>query len=163
MPDALADPVEMTAFVDCVVAHELTHLTEAFDPTTWASSLGPMWVSELYANLGMWAYFAQEEPAELHRIAQLADASRAAGAHGWPVRDLDRMPESLQHSAGHYVWFQMLLILLARQIWETTGPPALAAYRSALHGKSLSPTETVAALDEISPGLAQRLHRWPAI
>jgi hypothetical protein len=161
--EALTDPAEMTAFVDCVVAHELTHLTETFDTDTWASSLGPMWVSELYANLGMWGYFAEEEPAELRRIVQLAEATRAAGVDRWPVRELERMPESLQHGPGHYVWFQMLLILLARHIWETTGPTALATYRATLDGKSLSPAETVAALDEIAPGLAERLHRWPSV
>lgn len=163
IPEALTDPVELTAFVDCVVAHELTHLTETFDTQTWASSLGPMWVSELYANLGMWGYLAEEEPAELDRIAQLAEASRAAGADGWPVRDLERMPESLHYGPGHYVWFQMLLILLARHIWETAGAAALAAYRTHFDGKSRSPAETVAALDEIAPGLAERIHRWPAV
>jgi hypothetical protein len=163
LPEALTGHVEMTAFVDSVVAHEVTHLTEVDDERTWASSLGPMWVSELYANVGMWVYFAEDEPADLDRIARLAEASRAAGADRWPVHELDRMPESFEHGPGHYVWFQMLLILLARQIWETAGSSALAAYRAALDGKGLSTVETVAALDRIAPGLAERLERWPAI
>jgi hypothetical protein len=163
LPETVTDPVEITAFADCVVAHELTHLTEEYDEQTWASSLGPMWVSELYANLGMWAYLAEAEPAELERVTQLAEASQAAGAERWPVHDLARMPESLGHGPGHYVWFQMLLILLARHIWETAGPSALARYHEAFHNHGLSSAETVAALDRIAPGLAELLERWPAI
>jgi hypothetical protein len=149
-------------FADLVIAHELTHFFHEYDERTGLTDFPRLWVAELFANIGMHGYIASNEPAQLPALETICQLTREAPADRWSVRDLDRMEQSLAAGPLNYVWFQLQLLPIAKQIWQAGGPTALREFRNNLRQPALTDDQITERIQEIAPRAARTLRHWPA-
>lgn len=156
------NPPDFTTLADLIITHEATHLFHQIDPLTWASEFPADWVMELFANLGMHGYLATHHPERLRLLTVMVDATLDAGNDPWPLQDLDLMGHSMHVSVPNYVWYEFRLIHVAGRLWDATGEQGLRDYQRTLGHPTLTHSQTVAALDELEPAVADAVRRWPA-
>lgn len=149
-------------FADLVVAHELGHLFHDYDEQTGLTDFPRLWVAELFANVGMHGYIAELEPQELPALETVCQLTWQAPVARWPVRELNRMEQSLATGPLNYVWFQLRLLVIAKTIWQADGATALRAFRNNLRQATLTDDQIIDTIDGIAPLAAQALHDWPA-
>ena len=160
--DALLGTQEqLTAFIDRVLVHELAHLLAEIDPATGDWDFPAPWIAELYCNVAMCGYLSEHDPEGLTQVLALANATRKAGVEPWAVHELERMYDSLEHGPAHYVWFQMLLILVAEQLWRAEAAQGMRKFRDRLGTRSMSSAEAIAIIATIDAAAAGALRRWP--
>ena len=156
------DPPDLGChFADLVVAHELTHLFHDFDEATGETDFPRLWLAELFANIGFYGYIADNEPEQLPALETICELSRAAGPDPWPVQELNHMGDGLADGPANYIWFEFLLILIAKRIWQTGAASALVDFRTRLRSPALTDAEILERLDEIHPDVAKAVQRWP--
>lgn len=156
------DPPDFTAIADLIITHEATHLFHQIDPVTWASEFPSDWVMELFANLGMHGYLANNEPDGLRLLAVMTEATGAAGAGIWGMQDLSLMGQSMQASVTNYVWYEFGLIRLAEQLWAAGGEDGLRDYQRLLGHPDLTHDQVIERLSTLAPAVAESIRRWPA-
>ena len=157
------DPPDLGGrFADLVIAHELTHLFHDFDEATGETDFPRLWLAELFANIGLYGYVAEREPDQLAVLETICELSVAAGPELWPVRALNRMGDGLTEGPLNYIWFEFLLILVARRIWQAGAADAFTAFRDTLRDRTLSDERILARLANIHPDVAAAAQRWPA-
>lgn len=158
---AYGDPPDYTALADLIVVHELTHIFHDIDPVTWASEFPADWVMELFANIGLYGYLAVHDTTSLILLSAMANATAEAGAHIWPMTDLDLMGQSMQASTTNYVWYEFMLIRWAESIWNTGGEQAIRDFQDSLGDPTLDRDEIVRRLAAIDTGVAESVLNWP--
>jgi len=156
------DPPDLGGrFADLVIAHELTHLYHEFDEATGATDFPRLWLAELFANIGFYGYIAENEPDQLPVLETICELSAVAGPELWPVRALDRMEEGLAAGPHNYIWFEFLLILIAKRIWDHRGTAGFITFRDRLRAPTLTDDEILDRLNDVAPDAAVAIQRWP--
>ncbi len=159
--DVYGDPPDLGAeFPDLLVVHELTHLYHAYDEATDTTDFPRLWLAELFANIGLYGYVTEVEPAKLPLVEAISHASYSAGPQPWTVQDLNHMAASLAEGPLNYCWFEFMLIRLAQQIWELGGSAAFAQVHDTLR-KPLTDDEILSRLADIHPDIAATVRQWP--
>jgi hypothetical protein len=186
--------LQLRRFFDLFAVHELAH---AFELQSRAV-LPTLWVKELFANLALYTFVATKRPSELANLTTFPDALTRVGAFNVIIRlrgytSLDDF--DLHSPAGNAkapmsnenaVWYQMRLVLLARDLFDREGERALErlwtfglkqadrvrrpedyykahgtldGWSAPMHAKDLE-TDLGA---EVSPNLARAIADWPQI
>lgn len=160
--EAYGNPPELgERFADLVVAHELTHHFDGGYRSGAGSARFPrLWLAELFANIGFYGYVAEVEPDQLPTLVTICELSTAAGSDLRTPKNLDRMGEG---GAENYVWFQSLLILVARRLWTVHGAKALLRCRDELGDSRLTPKAVLERLARLDADAADAIRRWPDV
>jgi hypothetical protein len=186
--------LQLRRFFDLFAVHELAH---AFELQSQAV-LPTLWLKELFANLAVYTFVATKRPSDLANLTTFPDALMRVGAFNVMIRlrgytSLDDF--DLHSPAGNAnapmsnenaVWYQVRLVLLARNLFDHDGEGALArlwtfglkqaahvqrpedyynrygtldGWSAAVHAKDLE-SELRA---EVSPALARAVADWPLI
>src|SRR5680860_624049 len=133
-------------FPDLIVVHELAHLFQGEHGPAELDGAAPdryfprQWVSELFANLALYGYLAEVEPSELQTLETICLGAGRVPRSETPVRALDDMYRSLefQNGAVLYCWYQFLLIMGAKRIWQRVGRDGLRSYYQTLNRPDMS-------------------------
>jgi hypothetical protein len=156
------DPPALGDFADLTVVHELTHLFHDYDEQTGLTDFPRSWLAELFANIGLYGYVADDEPDQLPVLQTICRLTWDAPAARWPVTDLNRIEASLATGPLNYVWFQLRLIVIAEAIWQAGGAEGMRAFRDAFTTRDLSDTRVLGVIDAIAPAAADAVRSWPA-
>jgi hypothetical protein len=125
--------LQVRRFFDLFAVHELAH---AFELQS-AAVLPTLWLKELFANLALCTFVATQRPSELANLTTFPGALTKVGALNLLIRmrgytsldDFDRHSPAgnarAPMSNENAVWYQMRLLLLARDLFERDGPRAL--------------------------------------
>jgi hypothetical protein len=184
--------VQLGRFFDLFAVHELAHAFEL----QGGAVLPTLWLKEVFANLALYTFVATTRPSELANLTTFPDALTRVGAFNIMIRlrgytsldDFDlhspagnaRAPMSNENA----VWYQLRLLLLARDLFDHDGAVALErlwayglkeagrierpedyykehgtldGWSAAVHAKELE-AELGA---EVSPVLARAVADWP--
>ena len=156
------DPPDLgSRFADLVIAHELTHLFHEFDEASGDTDFPRLWLAELFANIGFYGYVAEIEPDQLPVLEAICELSAAAGSQLWPVRALNRMGDGLAEGPLNYIWFEFLLILIAKRL-APGAADAFTAFRDTLRDATLSDDQILDRLADIDPNIAVAAQQWPS-
>jgi hypothetical protein len=125
--------LRLRRFFDLFAVHELAHAFEL----QGGAVLPTLWMKEVFANLAMYTFIATKHPSELANLTTFPDALTRVGAFNVMIRlrgytsldDFDahspagnsRAPMSNENA----VWYQMRLVLVAREMFEHDGARAL--------------------------------------
>ena len=125
--------LQLRRFFDLFAVHELAH---AFELQSRAV-LPTLWLKELFANLAMYTFIATKRPSELATLTTFPDALTRVGAFNFMIRlrgytsldDFDLHSPSGNASAPmsneNAVWYQIRLVLLARDLFDHDGERAV--------------------------------------
>ncbi len=125
--------LHLRRFFDLFTVHELAHAFEL----QGGAVLPTLWLKELFANLALYTFVATKRPSELANLTTFPDALTRVGAFNVMIRlrgytSLDDF--DLHSPAGNAkapmsnenaVWYQMRLVLLARDLFDHEGERAL--------------------------------------
>lgn len=157
------DPPDLGGrFADLVIAHELTHLYHEFDEGTGETDFPRLWLAELFANIGFYGYVAENEPEQLPVLETICELSALAGPEVWPVRQLNRMEDGLAAGPLNYIWFEFLLILIAKHLWDHNGADGFITFRDRLRAPTLTDDEILERLNELDAEAGAKVQRWPS-
>jgi hypothetical protein len=125
--------LHLRRFFDLFAVHELAHAFEL----QGGAVLPTLWLKEVFADLAMYTFIATKHPSELANLTTFPDALTRIGAFNVMIRlrgytsldDFDahspagnsRAPMSNEDA----VWYQIRLVLLAREMFEHDGARAL--------------------------------------
>ncbi len=156
------DPPDLgSRFADLVIAHELTHLFHEFDEASGDTDFPRLWLAELFANIGFYGYVAEgtrpaPRPRSHLRAVRRRRIPTVASAR------LNRMGDGLAEGPLNYIWFEFLLILIAKRAWHTGAADAFTAFRDTLRDATLSDDQILDRLADIDPDIAVAAQQWPS-
>jgi hypothetical protein len=154
--------LDLARFADLFVSHEISHLSHG---SVWGQA-STFWVWELFADLGMLAYFSEVESEHLAVLDAFIEAAWSSSVE-WPVHELERIREPVEGhgdaGVGNYVWFQVGLTVLAKRLWKVGGAEGFRRFRDMLAGPPLSTAQIADVLAEIDPAVGQAVRDWPRI
>ena len=184
--------LQLRRFFDLFTVHELAHAFEL----QGGAVLPTLWLKEVFANLATYTFIATKRPSELPNLTTFPDALTRIGAFNIMIRlrgytsldDFDAHSPAGNMTAPmsneNAVWYQVRLVLLARDLFDQDGARALErlwayglkqaahvqrpedyyrehgtldGWSSALHAKDLEADLG----SEVSSGLARALAAWP--
>jgi hypothetical protein len=125
--------LQLRRFFDLLAVHELAHAFEDQGGTAFPT----LWLSEVYANLALYAFVAKRRPSELANLMTLPEAQTRISAFNVMMRlgGYTSLDEFQQHypmgtakpmSGPNYGWYQVRFHVLARDIFNEGGEAALA-------------------------------------
>jgi hypothetical protein len=147
------------AFADLLVAHEVGHFFHAFDDSG-ATEFARLWVAELFANIALYGYVSDVEPDQLRIIETICEVSAAADVGPWSEHGIEAMGGG---SVSGYVWSELLLILVARQIWGSAGGDVFHHFRETLRDPSMSDADIIRTIAKLDPQAADAIQNWPQV
>lgn len=154
---AYGDDLDLGAFVDAIIVHELGHLYHLQVPFEFPR----LWLMELFANLVMVGYVHDVEPALLPGVEAYAQAAVQAAPALHPGSRLEAMKAPPDVSPDLYVWFEMVLIAGACQLWRDTGPDGLRALHTQFRNVELDMAAIRSRLADIAPAATRIVDDWP--
>jgi len=157
LTDVYGDPPDLRPFVDLLVVHELGHVTHG---ESWAGEPAGLWLDELASNVILHGYVDQVEPWWMPSLETLFDVVRDTPRRLWPVRDLDRMADTLDGDWTNYLWFEFGLQQLARRLWHSAGSKAVQGLVELLRGPVRCQEEVLDTIATYDADVAQALRRW---
>lgn len=115
-------PDRLAPFADLLVVHELAHAFHDGLPFLFPRS----WLSELFANMALYAFVQAEEPEHLAHLETLIRVVLDFGL-------IDPVARDLRYFEAHYpsiepltyVWYQFRFTMLAQARVDATGPEVL--------------------------------------
>jgi hypothetical protein len=116
---------------------------------------------ELFANLVMVGYVHDREPGMLPGVQAYAQAAVQAASALYPAHRLEAMTAPPDVSPETYVWYQMVLIAGAGDIWRQAGPDALGAVHTSFRNVELDLATIRSRLNDIAPSAARIIDDWP--
>jgi hypothetical protein len=146
-------PPELGRFVDLLSLHELAHLFHLQVPF----DIPRRWVQELFCNVALQGYLAEEEPDQLPVLETLARAALYIRPERMAVRELERMDDA---DELNYAWYEFRLHAAAIGIWQVGGRDLLRRTYDRLHTDFTAGVTT--DLDSIHPGFGDVERSWPA-
>ena len=137
----------------------MAHYFHFFDDT---GSVGfdRHWIAELFANVAMYGYVAEQEPEQLPLLTTIVDANAEADPEQWSALEIGAMGGG---SPSGYIWAQFMFIFVAERIWRVAGAPAIGHFRQALHEPSRTDDEIAKALSVLDPSVAAMIRNWPDV
>jgi hypothetical protein len=145
-------PPSLGRFIDLLALHELAHLYHLQLPF----DIPRRWLKELFCNVALEGYLADEEPDELPVVETLARAALHIDPQRMPVRELERMDEA---DELNYSWFELRFHEAAIRIWQAGGRELLKRMYDTLAADFASGRET--KLDDIHPTIGDVERTWP--
>lgn len=155
--DTYGDPPVLLGYFDQFLPHELVHLFCEQVPVAPA----PLWIVELFCNLGMVGYLATCEPDALPLLRAATDASAHIPISERPVHDLDDMERSFDAGQLAFGWYILRLTALADRLWHDAGARLYRAFYDRLRHAD-EPFDR-ADLEALDPTVAPALAAWPAV
>jgi hypothetical protein len=149
------DPPVLVGFFDQYLPHELVHLFCEQVPVAPA----PLWVVELFCNLGMVGYLADCEPGALELLRTAADASAHIPVSEHPVHELDDMERSFEAGQLAFGWYVLRLTELADRLWHDAGSGLYRAFYDRLRQAQEPIVRT--DIEALHPAVAPALALWP--
>ena len=151
------DPPVLVGYFDQYLPHELVHLFCEQVPVAPA----PLWIVELFCNLGMVGYLAECEPGTLPLLRAAADASADIPISERPIRDLADMERSFDTGQLAFGWYILRLTALADRLWHTAG----RGFYRAVYDRLLQADEpiVVSDLEALDPAVGPALGAWPNV
>ena len=112
----------LASFADMLVVHELAHAFQDGVPFLFPRA----WLSELFANMAVYAYVVAKEHDRLSHFETLPRVVLDYGVVQPVARDL-RYFEALYPNIEPltYVWYQFRFTMMAKDLVDATGPSAL--------------------------------------
>jgi hypothetical protein len=156
---AYGHELDLGAFVDAIIVHELGHLYHQQVPFEFPS----LWLMEMFANLVMVGYIHEVEPARLPGVEAYAQAAVQAAEALQPGQRLDDMTAPPNVSPETYVWYEMVLIAGACELWREAGPEGLRLLHTRFRDVNLDLAGIRSRLAYISPAAARIVDHWPAL
>jgi hypothetical protein len=150
LTEVYGDPPGFSRFADLLVCHELTHLADRpsqLDPGDrggWSRHPRVLWVSELFANLGLQGYIQTNSPEELPALETLYEAISRTEPPPWRYTRLGDMYDAMMTPGidiDNYVWFEFRL-------------------HAVLHGPLLADDEIIEVLADTDVYVARRTRDW---
>lgn len=154
---AYGHDLELGPFVDAIIVHELGHLYHQQVPFEFPR----LWLMELFANLVMIGYVHDLEPGMLPGVQAYAHAAVQAASALYPGHRLEAMTAPPDVSPETYVWYQMVLIAGACDMWRQAGPDGLRAVHTRFRNVELDLATIRSCLHDISPSAARVIDDWP--
>lgn len=152
----------MMPFFDLLALHELGH--------SYSSQAGLKmqrhWMGELFVNLMLHTYIAEERPELLPALEVFPGMVVAAGTDEFEftgLADFERLYSSMGMGPKNYGWYQSKLHLAAGDIYRAAGKEALTRLWAALkaHQEEMTDEELAAMLErEVHPSVAEVLLQW---
>jgi hypothetical protein len=185
--------LQLRRFFDLFTVHELAHAFEL----QGGAVLPTLWLKELFANLALHTFVATKRPSELANLTTFPDALTRISVFNIMIRlrgytslddfDLHSPAGNSRAPIGNEnaVWYQMRLLLLARDLFDQDGPRALErlwafglkqaarvqrpedyyrehgtldGWSAAIHAKDMEAELS----SEVSPNLAHAVAEWRA-
>lgn len=155
--DTYGDPPVLVGYFDQFLPHELVHLF--CEQASVAPA--PLWIVELFCNLGMVGYLATNEPGSLPLLRTATDASAHIPISERPVHDLDDMERSFEAGQLAFGWYILRLTALADRLWHEADA---GLYRS-FYDRLRQADEPVnrADLEALDPTVGPALAAWPQV
>jgi hypothetical protein len=155
--DTYGDPPLLVGFFDQFLPHELVHLFCEQVPVAPA----PLWIVELFCNLGMVGYLAECEPDALQLLRAAADASAHIPLSEHPIHALDDMERSFDAGQLAFGWYILRLTSLADRLWHDAG----GEFYRALYDRLRQVHEPVVGSDlaALDPAVRPALAAWPSV
>lgn len=120
--------LSMQPFFDLLVLHELGHLYHLQKPVV----LPRLWLSELFANVFLHTFIAEEEPQRLAALTVFPRMVVARGTEGFAFTTLEQLEANYtlitKEHPTNYGWYQCKWHCAAADIHEHAGANALRAY-----------------------------------
>jgi hypothetical protein len=121
----------------------------------------PLWIVELFCNLGMVGYLAAREPGALPLLRAVADASAHIPISERPVHDLDDMERSFDAGQLAFGWYILRLTALADRLWHDAGEGLYRALYDRLRQGDGPVVRT--HLEVLDPAVGPALADWPDV
>lgn len=157
--------VSVASYMDLLPVHEIGHLFIDQTANAFDFHLPRRWLIELFCNLCLHAYVAQEEPAEIEHLTVFPEAMIALGYRHLEHTNLDDFE---QLYAGmeppNFVWYLSQLHVAAHHIYDAGGIESVKAlFRTIVQSKdNISDKQLAVQLQEnVQPHAAQVLTTWP--
>jgi hypothetical protein len=154
---AYGQDLDLGPFVDAIIVHELGHLYHQQVPFEFPR----LWLTELFANLVMVGYVHDLEPDMMPGVQAYAQAAVQAASALHPEHPLEAMTAPPDVSPETYVWYEMVLIAGACELWQQAGPDGLRAMHTGFRDAELDLPAIRARLHDIAPSAARIVDDWP--
>lgn len=118
---AYGDPPSVQAFVDLLALHELAHAYHM--QRGW--SFQELWMGELFCNLALQGYVADQEPTARNALETLPTAAHHMPLDAQGVTGIDAMSAE---NPLTYVWYEFRLQVAAIRLWDAGGPGLLREF-----------------------------------
>jgi hypothetical protein len=139
--------LQLRRFFDLLVVHELAHSFEHEAVATFPA----LWLSEVFANLALHAFMATVRRSELANLTTFPEVQRRIKPFNLMIRlrgyrsleDFERhypVGTEAPMNGANYGWYQIRLLVLARQVFDESGEDALT--RLWTFGQSDDPRRT---------------------
>ena len=149
--------IDLSPFFDLLAVHELGHRVHQVGGVRFPR----LWLAELFCNLCLHTYVAEEEPGTLPVLEAFPAVVAAVPPERVEHSDLavfeqlyDRMPPH------NYGWYQCRLHAAAKRVYDAGGPAVLRGLWTRFR---VADEKLVSALDAIEPELARVLLEWPTV
>ena len=154
---AYGHDLDLGPFVDAIVVHELGHLYHEQVPFDFPR----LWLMELFANLVMVGFVHDVEPTLRAGVEAYAQAAVQATSALHPGHQLDAMAAPPDVSPETYVWYEMVLIAGACEMWREAGADGLRALHTRFRDVELDPDTIRSRLADIGPSAARIVDEFP--
>jgi hypothetical protein len=149
-----ADDIDLTPFFDLLVVHEIGHHLEHVGNVHFPR----LWLNELFCNLCLHVYVAEQEPDELPALECFPAALAAISPVRFPNRDLHSFEELYTRMPPqNYGWYECRLHVAAKRVYDAGGSAALRLLWDRFR---FSDADLAVALEEMEPQLACVLSEW---
>ena len=172
LPPALANQIKtvyrvngslsMQPFFDLLALHELGH---AFH-NQGGLTMQRKWMGELFCNIFLHTYIAENEPALLPALTVFPNMVVAAGTAGYSFTTLQQFESNYEElgmrQPRNYGWYQCRLHAAAREIYDAGGKEVFAKLWHALQNSSaMDDAQLTSWLSkEVHPAVADVLLKW---
>lgn len=152
--------LSMMPFFDQLALHELGH---GFHVQA-GLKMQRLWMQELFANIMLHTYIAENEPNLLPALVTFPDMVVAAGSSEYEhtsLADFEKLYDNMD--AKNYGWYQCRLHAAAKQIYDAGGAAILPKLWAALENAEadLTDEEFVAWLQtKVHPSVADVMLKW---
>lgn len=154
---AYGHDLDLAPFVNAIIVHELGHLYHQQVPFEFPQ----LWLMELFANLVMVGYVHDLEPDLMPGMEAYAHAAVQAAPALYPGHGLEAMTAPPDVSSETYVWYEMVLIAGACDMWRHAGPDGLRAVHTEFRDVELDLAAIRTRLHDVAPSAARIIDDWP--
>lgn len=147
--------IDLSSFFDLLAIHEIGHHFHHVGRVRFPR----LWLMELFCNLCLHVYVAEQEAEALPVLECLPAVVAAISPDRFPHRDL-RAFEQLYNRIPpqNYGWYECRLHVAAKRVYDAGGPAVL---RRLWDRFRLSDAELAIALEELEPELLRVQSDWP--
>ena len=152
--------LSMMAFFDLLALHELGH---GFHVQA-KLKMQRLWMGELFANIMLHTYIAENEPQQLLALETFPEMVVAAGSDEYQYTTLEKFEQQYDTmDPKNYGWYQCRLHVAAKNIYNAGGKDVLIKLWNALKSNSEKLTDQQLAdllKSKVHPSVAEVMLKW---